>query len=82
MNQTITLENQKRMMLNVIIEVLIQVDKCVIAKTNGKQVIISGVGLRVTKLSLEEGIMIVDGTIESFKYNEISSKGFFKRLFK
>ncbi len=82
-NQTITIENQKRILLTGIVEVVSQVDKCVLAKTKVNMVSVSGASLRVTKLSLEEGTLVVEGEIDGVKYSAFSgSKGIFKRLFK
>lgn len=80
---SVTLENRKRMLLTGIVEVVSQIDKSVIAKTERNTVTISGSGLRVGKLNLEEGVLIVEGEIDGFKYGEISGgKGFFRRLMK
>ena len=82
-NHTITLENKKRMMLTGIKEVVSQVDKSVVAKTSENMVAVSGTGLRVSKLSLEEGLLVLEGQIDGFKYMPLSSgKNFFKRIFK
>ena len=81
-NQTITLENRKHMMLTGISEVVSQIDKAIIARAGQSHINISGDGLRVTKLNLEEGTLIVEGNIDGFKYVEKSDKGFFKRIFK
>ena len=80
-SNTITLENRKRIMVTGITEVVSQVDKAVVAKTADSLINISGSELRVTKLNLEEGVLVVDGKIDSFKYCE-TQKGFFKRVFK
>lgn len=80
---SITLENRKKMLLSGIVEVVSSLDKCIIAKTAENLLSVSGSGLRVEKLSLEEGTLIISGMVESFKYMPLSSsKSFFKRLFK
>lgn len=82
-NHMVTIENRKRMMLTGIVEVVSATDKAIVAKTADKQVNISGLELRVNKLNLEEGLLIVDGEINDLKYNTLSGgKSFFKRLFK
>lgn len=80
-SNTITLENRKRIMVTGITEVVSQIDKAVVAKTADSLLNISGSELRVTKLNLEEGVLVVDGKIDSFKYCE-AQKSFFKRVFK
>ncbi len=79
---SITLENRKRIMITGISEVVSQIDKCVVIKTTLGNLSINGSSLRVTKLNLEEGVLVVDGQIDALKYFESSSKGFFKRVFK
>lgn len=78
---SITLENRKKMMLTGIVEVVSATDKTVIAKTMEKTINITGEELRVAKLNLEEGLLIIEGLVESFKYLG-QSKGFFKKVFK
>ncbi len=82
-SHTITIERRKRMMVTGVLEVLSATDKCVIIRI--KDSLIYGVGkdLRVGKLVLEEGLLVVDGEVESVKYQVKSQgKNFFKRLFK
>ena len=81
-SHSLTLENRKTLKINAIVEVLSATDKCVVAKTNENTLNIFGKDLRVEKLSLDEGILIIEGLVESFKYLEDSGKSFFKRLFK
>lgn len=82
-NQTLTLENRKRIMLTGVNEVVSQIDKAVVLKSAGVLATISGQELRVVKLNLEEGVLIVEGKIDGFKYADNNqSKGFFKRIFK
>ncbi len=80
---TLTMENRKKLLLGGIVEVVSSLDKTIIAKTAENTLTISGSGLRVTKLSLEDGTLIIDGTIDDIKYSGLSSsKSFFKRIFK
>ncbi len=79
----VTIDNRKRIMLSGILEVVSSQDKAVVCKIAGKVVYIFGKELRVSKLSLEEGTLIVDGEIDGLSYKDAqSSKSFFKRIFK
>ena len=83
LNHVITIDNRKKMMLTGIVEVVSATEKTIVAKLTDKTIYILGADLRVSKLNLEETLLIVEGMIDSFKYAEISSsKGFFKRVFK
>ena len=81
-NHVVTIDNRKKMMLTAIVEVVSATDKTIIAKTSDKTINIFGGELRVAKLSLEEGVLVVEGVIDSFKYMTSTGKGVFKRLFK
>ena len=82
-NHVVTIDNRKKMMLTGLVEVVSATDKTVLAKTGDKQVSVLGGDLRVVKLSLEEGILILEGTIDSLKYGELKSgKSLIKRIFK
>ena len=80
---TVTLENRKKMLLTGIVEVVSSLDKAVNAKTADSMISITGSALRVAKLNLEDGTLIVEGQIDGFKYSGLSGgKSFMKRLFK
>lgn len=82
-NHVVTIDNRKKIMMTGIIEVVSATDKAIVAKNTEKTINILGCDLRVSKLNLEEGVLIVEGVIDLFKYVEInSSKGVFKRIFK
>lgn len=79
----VTIDCRKRIMLTGIKEVVSSLDKAVVCKITGKILEIDGADLRVSKLSLEEGLLIIDGEINGLKYrDETATKSFFKRLFK
>lgn len=78
----VTIDCRKRIMLTGIIEVVSSLDKTVICKIANRLIYIFGSSLRVSKLSLEEGTLIVDGEIDGLKYTENSGKSFFKKIFK
>ena len=80
---SVTLENRKKMLMTGIVEVVSSLDKAINAKTGDSLISITGSSLRVAKLNLEEGTLIVEGQIDGFKYSALSGgKSFMKRLFK
>ena len=82
-SHSVTLERRKRMMVTGVLEVLSATDKCVIIRIKDSVIYTTGTNLRVAKLVLEEGLLIVDGDVESFKYqSKVQGKSFLKRLFK
>lgn len=79
----VTIDNRKRIMLSGILEVISSQDKTIICKIAGKIVYIFGKELRVSKLNLEEGALIVDGEIDGLSYKDSQTgKSFLKRIFK
>ena len=79
----VTIDCRKRIMLTGILEVVSSIDKSVICKIQGMIVNITGSDLRVSKLNLEEGLLIIDGEIDGLKYQDATSgKSFLKRIFK
>ena len=73
----------KTLSITAVKEVVSATDKTILAKLVDKLIIINGRDLRVHKLNLEQALLIVEGNIESFKYQgDSNSKVFFKRLFK
>lgn len=83
LSHTCTIDNRKRIMLSGVLEVISSQDKTVVCKISGKIVYILGNALRVAKLTLEDGTLVVDGEIDGISYKDATSgKSFFKRIFK
>ena len=83
LNHTIMVDNRKKIMLTGIIEVVSSTDKSVITKTETHLINVNGEGLRISKLNLEENVLILEGEINEFKYViKNKSKNIFKRLIK
>ena len=73
----------KRMTLTAVKEVLSATDKTILAKLSDKLIVVNGKELRVHKLNLEQALLVIEGVVESFKYQErTTSKGILKRIFK
>ncbi|MBQ7467204.1 MAG: hypothetical protein IJS74_03975 [Clostridia bacterium] len=82
-SHSVTLEKRKRMMVTGVLEVLSATDKSVIIRIKDSLIYTTGKNLRVAKLVLEEGLLVVDGEVEGFKYQaKMQGKSFLKRLFK
>ena len=83
LNNNITLDNRKKIMVTGIVEVVSSTDKTVITKTQTHLIYINGNLLRIAKLNLEENVLIVEGEINEIKYVvKNQTKSLFKRLFK
>ena len=82
-SHSVTLERRKRMMVTGVLEVLSATDKSVIIRIKDLLIYTVGNNLRVAKLVLDEGLLIVEGEVDGFKYqSKVQGKNFFKRLFK
>lgn len=78
----VILENRKSIQVDGVIEVISAGDSSVISKTEQGVIIISGTGLRTKSLSMEEKVLIVEGSIDGIKYSGSAGKSLFKRIFK
>ena len=82
-NHTINLENQSKAHITGVNEVITATDKGVLCKLASSNLQICGENLRVEKLSPEEKLLIIVGTIFDIKYSQTGTKsGFFKKLFR
>lgn len=83
-NQTLVIENKSHTRISGVQEVLTATDKGVLVKLFTVGAIqLFGSGLKVEKLSPEEKLLVLSGTISKVEYiAELGGKGFFKRLFK
>lgn len=80
---SISIENRLRTVITAVAEVLSATEKMVNLKLDDGAMQISGESLRINKLSVDEKLLILDGTINEIKYvNKLSSKSFLKRIFK
>ena len=76
----LTLENRQRAMLTGISEVMAFDENQVILTTEDGEVTLSGEGLHVTRLMLEEGQLTVEGRIDSVFYSQRTrGRGLFHR---
>ncbi len=78
----VTMENRSKTIITGVQEVLSATQGGVYIKLYDGQMEISGENLKVEKLSPEEKLLIISGLVNSIKYNTLSSKNFFKKLFK
>ncbi len=79
-NHSLTLDNRQRAALTGVSEVLAFDEGQVVLMTEGGEIAIGGEGLHVTKLTLEEGQMAVEGKIDSIVYSQRSGRrGLFRR---
>ena len=79
------LENRRSLMLTGVLDVDSYDEHTVNAKTADGLLTVEGEGLCVKRLSLEDGILELEGVIGAFFYNDAPAgeeKGFFSRLFR
>ena len=81
--QTCFLEDRSKLTLTGVAEVVSAQPTSVIAKSSAGVISISGNDLRVDRLVLEEGLLVVVGDISGMKYSgNATKKSLFARLFK
>ena len=78
------IENREKLRLTGVIDVDNFDDFNIGVKTHKGDIVISGNSLKIAKLDVESGELLVDGTINSLFYNESQTKSgsFFGRLLK
>ena len=77
---TLILENRKHAALTGISEVLAFDENQVVLLTDSGEIALTGEGLHVTKLMLEEGQLTVDGKLDGIFYTERNRRrGLFRR---
>lgn len=83
--QNVILENRKKLTLTGIKDVLSFDDEIVVVESELGLLNIKGTDLRVNKISVETGDVIVDGTVRAIEYSDkdINSKqGLMSKIFK
>ena len=79
----VTIENRERISLSGIVRMDSFDDGEVAARCESSSVTVYGQGLHITRLDLENGILIVDGFISGVEYADAENHGgFLSRLFK
>ncbi len=79
-NHTLILENRQRAALTGISEVLAFDENQVVLLTEGGEIALTGEGLHVTRLMLEEGQLTVDGKLDGIIYTQRRRRrGLFRR---
>ena len=79
---TLMLDNRKKLSVTGVVEVVSATDKTIVAKTIDKTLFVVGTELRVSKLNLEETLLIVEGVVDTIKYQGQQTKGLLKRVFR
>ncbi len=75
------LENQNKITVTGIIEILSSNDNTLFAKLNKGNIYIYGNGIHITKLDIEQGLLEAEGNFNQIKYNN-KSDNIFKRIFR
>lgn len=77
---TLSMENRQKAALTGVSEVLAFDENQVILMTDSGEIALTGEGLHVTRLMLEEGQLTVEGKLDSIFYTQRSSRrSFFRR---
>ncbi|MBQ3158120.1 MAG: sporulation protein YabP [Clostridia bacterium] len=79
---TLMLDNRKKLSVTGVVEVVSATDKTIVAKTIDKTLFVVGTELRVSKLNLEETLLMVEGVVDTIKYQGQQTKGLLKRVFR
>ena len=83
LNHSLNLDNQSKALITGVLEVVTATNTGVLCKLSANNLQITGQNLRVEKLSPEEKVLVVVGTIYEIKYIGSTTKtGFFKKLFR
>ena len=79
-NHTLAMENRQKAALTGVSEVLAFDENQVILMTDNGEIALSGEGLHVTKLMLDDGQLTVEGKIDSVFYSQRTRRrGLFRR---
>ncbi len=79
----ITIENRTKTQITDVVEVKSATEKVVVLLLSKGAMQITGENLHINKLSIEEKVLLLDGTVTELKYTEnTKTKSFFKKLFK
>ncbi len=79
----VTIENRERISVTGIVRIDSFDESEVCARVENSIVSIFGQGLHISRLDLDNGVLIVDGFISGVEYSDQENKGgFFGRLFK
>lgn len=82
-NHSISLENQSKALITGVLEVITATNTGVLCRLSANHLQIAGNNLRVEKLSPEEKMLVITGTVNEIKYISSTTKtGFFKKLFR
>ena len=80
---SVSIENRERITLSGIVRVDSFDESEVCARCENSGVAVYGQNLHISRLDLDNGVMVVDGFINGVEYSDTESKGgIFSRLFK
>lgn len=81
-SHSISMKNQTNLNITGVLEVVSATDKVVVCKLPNSYLQIGGENLRVEKLSPEDKMLIIVGTVLDIKYVGGQKGNFFKKLFR
>ena len=81
--QTLTLENRRKLRMTGVSDVESFSDLVIVADTGLGKVTVKGEGLKISRLNIEDGELAVEGKINSIEYPKKKEKGgFFENIFR
>ncbi len=79
----LVIESRKKVTMTGIIDVESFDEETIVAQSECGEIFIKGNSLKISRLSVESGDMVVEGTIDSVSYSEGRVKGnFFSKVFR
>jgi sporulation protein YabP len=79
----VILDNRKKISLTGINKAISANETSIVLELSNGKVVINGAQLHISKLDVEQGVVEIDGTINSLKYfGTGDQQTFFKRIFK
>ncbi len=79
---TLTLEERSRLTVTGVTDVPSFCEETITAEVEGGAVTIAGEGLHISRLSLSEGVLSVEGRVTALEYSDRGRAGLWRRLWK
>ena len=76
------LDMRAKAVLTGVEEVVSMTETCAQVITAAGGLRIEGAGMHIAKYNAEEGLLVIDGTVNKLQYSGDSGKGVFKKIFK
>ena len=78
----LTLINRNNLAISGVEKVIGANETCVHLVVSGDNMCVEGVNLHVSKLDVEQGVIVLDGVVSSIRYSNGKKQNLFKKMFK